>query len=48
MIIYQGTKADGAITKLFSGKMKSYIKCVNQDYESSYVEDYYGNSKIFL
>ncbi|PKY24462.1 cysteine proteinase [Rhizophagus irregularis] len=37
----KGTKADGAITKLFSGKMKSYIKCVNQDYESSYVEDYY-------
>ncbi|CAG8488525.1 10217_t:CDS:10 [Acaulospora colombiana] len=35
------TKADGAITKLFVGKMKSYIKCVNVDYESSRVEDYY-------
>ena len=40
----QDTKADGAITKLFVGKMKSYIKCVNVDYESSRVEDYYGNS----
>ncbi|RHZ60946.1 hypothetical protein Glove_350g9 [Diversispora epigaea] len=37
----KGTKADGAITKLFVGKMKSYIKCVNVDYESSRVEDYY-------
>ncbi|CAB5149159.1 unnamed protein product [Rhizophagus irregularis] len=37
----KGTKADGAITKLFVGKMKSYIKCVNVDYESSRVEDFY-------
>ncbi|RIA93964.1 hypothetical protein C1645_873749 [Glomus cerebriforme] len=37
----KGTKADGAITKLFVGKMKSYIKCVDVDYESSRVEDYY-------
>ncbi|PKC11352.1 putative ubiquitin-specific processing protease 21 [Rhizophagus irregularis] len=37
----KSTKADGAITKLFVGKMKSYIKCVNVDYESSRVEDYY-------
>ncbi|CAB5149192.1 unnamed protein product [Rhizophagus irregularis] len=37
----RGTKADGAITKLFVGKMKSYIKCVNVDYESSRVEDFY-------
>ncbi|CAG8434848.1 2439_t:CDS:10 [Funneliformis mosseae] len=39
----KNTKADGAITKLFVGKMKSYVKCVNVDYESSRVEDYYGN-----
>lgn len=38
----QNTPADGAITKLFLGKMKSYIKCINVDYESSRVEDYYG------
>ncbi|KAJ3037767.1 hypothetical protein HDV00_001353 [Rhizophlyctis rosea] len=37
----KGTKAEGAITRLFVGKMKSYIKCINVDYESSRVEDYY-------
>ncbi len=31
----KGTAADGAITRLFVGKMKSYLKCVNVDYESS-------------
>ncbi|TFK42655.1 hypothetical protein BDQ12DRAFT_676579 [Crucibulum laeve] len=34
----KGTKAEGAISKLFVGKMKSYIKCVNVDYESSRIE----------
>jgi ubiquitin carboxyl-terminal hydrolase 7 len=42
MLHAQNTQADGAITKLFMGKMKSYVKCVNVDYESSRVEDYYG------
>ncbi|KAI8337200.1 hypothetical protein BC941DRAFT_427009 [Chlamydoabsidia padenii] len=37
----KGTPADGAIKKLFVGKMKSYIKCINVDYESSRSEDYY-------
>ncbi|KAL0095137.1 hypothetical protein F4703DRAFT_1766363 [Phycomyces blakesleeanus] len=37
----KGTPADGAISNLFVGKMKSYIKCINVDYESSRVEDYY-------
>ena len=37
----QGTKAEGAISRLFVGKMKSYIRCINVDYESSRVEDYY-------
>ncbi|GBB89574.1 hypothetical protein RclHR1_01630012 [Rhizophagus clarus] len=37
----KGTKADGTITKLFVGKLKSYIKCLNVDYESSRVETYY-------
>ncbi|CAG8779758.1 27547_t:CDS:2, partial [Gigaspora margarita] len=37
----QNTNVDSAISRLFAGKMKSYIKCVNVDYESSQVEDYY-------
>ncbi|KAI8073083.1 hypothetical protein BC940DRAFT_290503 [Gongronella butleri] len=37
----KGTPADGAISKLFLGKMKSYVKCINVDYESSRVEDFY-------
>ncbi|KAI8808839.1 hypothetical protein BJ742DRAFT_806590 [Cladochytrium replicatum] len=37
----KNTSADGAIKKLFVGNMKSYIKCINVDYESSRVEDYY-------
>ena len=43
----KGTRADGAITKLFVGKMKSYIKCVNVDYESSRMEDFYGMIAFF-
>lgn len=38
----KGTPAEGAITKLFLGKMKSYIKCVDVNYESSRTEDFYG------
>ncbi|KAG0337566.1 hypothetical protein BG004_007591 [Podila humilis] len=37
----KGTVAEGAIQKLFVGKMKSYIKCINVDYESSRVENFY-------
>ncbi len=37
----KGTPVEGAIRKLFTGKMKSFIKCINVDYESSRVEDYY-------
>ncbi len=40
----QGTKAEGAIAKLFVGKMKSYIKCVNVDFESSRIEEFNGTS----
>ncbi len=32
----------GAISRLFVGKMKSFIKCLNVDFESSRIEDYYG------
>ncbi|KEI40875.1 uncharacterized protein L969DRAFT_86115 [Mixia osmundae IAM 14324] len=37
----KGTSADGAIKTLFAGKMRSYIKCINVDYESSRSEDFY-------
>ncbi|KAJ3409581.1 hypothetical protein HDV05_004398 [Chytridiales sp. JEL 0842] len=37
----KGTKAEGAILKLFVGKYKSFIKCINVDYESSRFEDFY-------
>ena len=37
----KGTAADGAISRLFVGKMKSFLRCVNVDYESSRSEDFY-------
>ncbi|KAJ3261949.1 hypothetical protein HDU77_000537 [Chytriomyces hyalinus] len=37
----KGTKAEGAISRLFVGKYKSYIKCLHVQYESSRVEDFY-------
>jgi ubiquitin carboxyl-terminal hydrolase 7 len=39
----QGTKAEGAIAKLFLGKMKSFIKCVDVDFESSRIEEFNGS-----
>ncbi|KAI8046951.1 hypothetical protein BDF21DRAFT_469627 [Thamnidium elegans] len=35
------TPAQNIIKELFVGKMKSYIKCINVDYESSRIEEYY-------
>lgn len=46
-MIIQGTKAEGAIAKLFLGKMKSYIKCVDVDYESSRIEEFNGVLSVF-
>ncbi|KAL2912015.1 ubiquitin-specific protease ubp15 [Polyrhizophydium stewartii] len=37
----KGTPAEGAIRKLFTGKMKSFVRCINVDYESSRIEDFY-------
>ncbi|KAJ3381551.1 hypothetical protein HDU92_005262 [Lobulomyces angularis] len=37
----KGTAAEGAISKLFVGKMKSYVKCIDVDFESSRTEDFY-------
>ena len=40
--VLQGTRAEGAIARLFVGKMKSFIKCVNVNYESSRIEEFNG------
>ncbi|KAJ2719750.1 ubiquitin-specific protease ubp15 [Coemansia sp. Benny D115] len=40
----KGTAVDGALAKLFGGTMKSYIRCVNIDYESSRKESFYDIS----
>ncbi|KAG0239645.1 hypothetical protein BGX31_002574 [Mortierella sp. GBA43] len=37
----KGTVSEGAIQKLFVGKMKSFIKCINVNFESSRVENFY-------
>ncbi|KAJ3226189.1 hypothetical protein HK099_005415 [Clydaea vesicula] len=37
----RGSAAEGAISNLFVGKMKSYIKCIDVDFESSRIEDFY-------
>jgi ubiquitin carboxyl-terminal hydrolase 7 len=44
----KGTPADGAIKNLFVGKMKSYIKCINVEFESSRSEDYYGKFFFYI
>ncbi|OLL21788.1 Ubiquitin carboxyl-terminal hydrolase 21 [Neolecta irregularis DAH-3] len=38
----KNTVAENALAKLFVGKMKSFIKCVNVDFESSRAEDFWG------
>jgi len=35
------TPADGTISRLFRGKMKSYIECINIDYNSNRIEEFY-------
>ncbi|KAF1848153.1 cysteine proteinase [Cucurbitaria berberidis CBS 394.84] len=37
----KGTEAEGALTRMFVGKMKTYISCINVDYESSRIEDFW-------
>lgn len=37
----KGTDAENALAKLFVGKMKTYISCINVDYESSRIEDFW-------
>jgi ubiquitin carboxyl-terminal hydrolase 7 len=37
----KGTKAENVLPQLFSGKVKTYISCINVDYESSRIEDFW-------
>lgn len=37
----KGTEAEHALAKMFVGKMKTYISCINVDYESSRIEDFW-------
>ncbi|KAI9758437.1 MAG: hypothetical protein M4579_003067 [Chaenotheca gracillima] len=37
----KGTDAENALSKLFVGKTKTYISCINVDYESSRIEDFW-------
>ncbi|KAK5941021.1 ubiquitin-specific protease ubp15 [Knufia obscura] len=37
----KGTAADNALAKLFVGKSKTYIDCINVNYESSRIEDFW-------
>jgi ubiquitin carboxyl-terminal hydrolase 7 len=37
----KGTEAEGALTRMFVGKMKTYISCINVAYESSRIEDFW-------
>ena len=49
----KGTEAENALARMFAGKMKTYISCINVDYESSRIEDFWdiqlnvrGNASI--
>lgn len=37
----KGTPAEKTLPELFVGKMKTYISCINVDYESSRIEDFW-------
>ena len=37
----KGTEAENALPNMFVGKMKTYISCINVDYESSRIEDFW-------
>jgi ubiquitin carboxyl-terminal hydrolase 7 len=42
----KGTTEEGAVAKLFRGKMVSYIKCLKVDYESKREEEFYDVSLV--
>ncbi|ESU13640.1 hypothetical protein FGSG_07382 [Fusarium graminearum PH-1] len=37
----KGTPAQNVLPEMFSGKIKTYISCINVDYESSRIEDFW-------
>jgi ubiquitin carboxyl-terminal hydrolase 7 len=37
----KGTEAENALEQMFVGKMKTYLKCINVEYESSRIEDFW-------
>lgn len=37
----KGTEAENALPNMFVGKMKTYLRCINVDYESSRLEDFW-------
>ncbi|KAI4209489.1 MAG: hypothetical protein LQ351_007566 [Letrouitia transgressa] len=37
----KGTEAENALPKMFVGKTKTYLSCINVDYESSRIEDFW-------
>ena len=37
----KGTEAESALNSMFVGKMKTYLKCINVDYESSRTEEFW-------
>ncbi|CCU83061.1 Ubiquitin carboxyl-terminal hydrolase [Blumeria hordei DH14] len=37
----KGTEAEKVLSKLFSGKVRTYISCINVDYESHRLEDFW-------
>jgi ubiquitin carboxyl-terminal hydrolase 7 len=37
----KGTKSQNVLPEMFSGKIKTYISCINVDYESSLIEDFW-------
>ncbi|KAI1079311.1 cysteine proteinase [Whalleya microplaca] len=37
----KGTAAEDALPRMLSGKVKTYVSCINVDYESSRVEDFW-------
>lgn len=37
----KGTQAQDVLAQMFVGKMKTYLRCINVDYESSRVEDFW-------
>lgn len=37
----KGTRAENLLPRMFSGKIKTYISCINVDYESTRMEDFW-------